>query len=167
VAIIGQSRGGNFAKVLAVRHPDLVSGIVTLGSPQLDPFDCHPFVRAQVQAIGALGSLGLPGLFSRRCRTGECCDSFWSDLKRPLREDVGYLAVYSRSDGVVNWRACLDPHARQLEIEATHIGMAVAPRAWRAVQHALADFRVRDRKPAARRRGRARRGNAPRLRSVA
>ncbi|MEA2427444.1 MAG: triacylglycerol lipase, partial [Thermoleophilaceae bacterium] len=38
VAIVGQSRGGNFAKVLAVRHPDLVSGIVTLGSPQLDPF---------------------------------------------------------------------------------------------------------------------------------
>src|SRR4051812_20254820 len=27
VAIVGQSRGGNFAKVLAVRRPDLVSGI--------------------------------------------------------------------------------------------------------------------------------------------
>src|SRR5215213_7838951 len=52
VAIIGQSRGGNLAKVLAVRHPELVSGIVTLGSPQLDPFDIHPLVRMQVYAVG-------------------------------------------------------------------------------------------------------------------
>src|SRR3954470_16070893 len=28
VAIVGQSRGGNMAKVLAVRHPELVSGVV-------------------------------------------------------------------------------------------------------------------------------------------
>src|SRR5919204_2440143 len=32
-AIIGQSRGGTFAKALAHRRPELVSGIVTLGSP--------------------------------------------------------------------------------------------------------------------------------------
>src|SRR5215210_2490659 len=29
VAIIGQSRGGSFAKVLACRRPDLVSGVIT------------------------------------------------------------------------------------------------------------------------------------------
>src|SRR3982751_2795195 len=61
--VIGQRRGGNLAEVLAVRHPDLVSGIVTLGSPQLDPFDIHPFVRAQVYAVGTLGTIGVPGLF--------------------------------------------------------------------------------------------------------
>src|SRR5438046_6772530 len=35
--IVGQSRGGTFARVLAVRRPDLVRGIVTLGSPHLAP----------------------------------------------------------------------------------------------------------------------------------
>jgi hypothetical protein len=35
--------------------------------------------------------------------------------------------------------------------------MAVSPRAWRAEQHALADFRSTDRGPAARRRKPARR----------
>src|SRR4051794_30314552 len=35
-AIIGQSRGGTFAKVLAARRPDLVSGVLMLGTPQLD-----------------------------------------------------------------------------------------------------------------------------------
>jgi triacylglycerol lipase len=54
VAIVGQSRGGNFAKVLAARRPDLVSGIVTLGSPQLDPLAVHPLVRAHVYTLGAL-----------------------------------------------------------------------------------------------------------------
>jgi triacylglycerol lipase len=167
VAIIGQSRGGNFAKVLAVRRPDLVSGIVTLGSPQLDPLDIHPFVRAQVYAVGALGSVGLRGLFSVGCLTGQCCERFWEDLQRPLREDIGYLSVYSKSDGVVNWRSCLDPHAEQLEIAASHIGMAVAPRAWRAVEQALKDFRATDRGPATPRRSAASRGAQPRLRRVA
>ena len=170
VAIIGQSRGGNFAKVLAVRHPDLVSGIVTLGSPQLDPFDIHPFVRAQVYAVGTLGALGVPGLFSHRCRSGRCCEAFWDDLRKPLRDDVGYLSVYSKSDGVVNWRACLDPGAEQLEIDASHVGMAVSPRAWRAVEHALGGFRERDRGPARARKKPARktgRRAAPQLRQVA
>jgi triacylglycerol lipase len=171
VAIIGQSRGGNFAKVLGVRHPDLVSGIVALGSPQLDPFDIHPFVRAQVYAVGTLGFLGVPGLFSHRCRSGRCCESFWDDLRKPLRDDVGYLSVYSKSDGVVNWRSCLDSGAKHLEIDASHIGMAVSPRAWRAVEQALVGFRAVDRgpararnKPAARKAGRR---AAPHLRQVA
>jgi triacylglycerol lipase len=172
VAIVGQSRGGNFAKVLAVRHPDLVSGIVTLGSPQLDPFDIHPFVRAQVFAVGTLGTLGVPGLFKHSCKWGKCCGEFWEDLQKPLRDDVGYLSVYSKSDGVVNWRSCLDPHAEQLEIDASHMGMAVSPRAWRAVAQALSDFRAIDRGPSrgekrASRRSTARRRPAVKLRSVA
>jgi triacylglycerol lipase len=150
VAIVGQSRGGNFAKVLAVRHPDLVSGIVTLGSPQLEPLDIHPFVRAQVYAVGTLGTLGLRGLFKHTCLWGDCCKPFWEDLQKPLRGDVGYLSVYSRSDGVVNWRSCLDPCAEHVEIDASHCGMAVSPRAWRAVAGALADFRALDRGPGSR-----------------
>ena len=33
VVVIGQSRGGVFARALGARRPELVSGIVTLGSP--------------------------------------------------------------------------------------------------------------------------------------
>ncbi len=168
VALIGQSRGGNFAKVLAVRHPEYVSGIVTLGSPQVDPLDIHPFVRAQVFAVGALGTIGLRGLFSHGCLKGKCCDSFWDDLQKPLRKDVGYLSVYSKSDGVVNWRSCLDPHAHEhIEINASHIGMAISPRAWRSVEGALKQFREADRGPIAPKKTRRRRAAAPQLRRVA
>jgi pimeloyl-ACP methyl ester carboxylesterase len=147
VAIIGQSRGGNLAKVLAVRHPELVSGIVTLGSPQLDPFAIHPLVRMQVYAVGTLGTLGIRGFFKHGCKTGACCERFWQDLAGPTPPGVGYLSVYSKSDGVVHWRACLDPAAEHLEIRASHVGMSVHPRAYRAVAAALAEFRAADRGP--------------------
>jgi triacylglycerol lipase len=140
--VIGQSRGGSMAKVLAGRRPDLVAGIVTLGSPQLDPLAIHPLVRLQVQAVAGVGSLGAPGLFKRSCIDGDCCADFWTELAGPLPEGVGFVSIYSKSDGVVDWRACLDPCADQhVEIGASHIGMAVSPAAWRAVAGALERFR--------------------------
>jgi triacylglycerol lipase len=139
--VIGQSRGGGFAKVLAVRRPDLVCGLVTLGSPQVDPLAVHPLVRLQVQAVGRLGSLGAPGLFKLSCLADDCCASFWDELSGPLPRGVGFVSVYSRSDGIVDWRACLDPAADELvEISGTHCGMAVNPAAWRAVAGALDRF---------------------------
>src|SRR5947208_191801 len=56
VAIVGQSRGGAMARLLAVRRPDLVSGIVTLGSPLTNQLAVHPLVRAQVLGVGLLGT---------------------------------------------------------------------------------------------------------------
>lgn len=144
-AIVGQSRGGTLAKVLARRRPDLVSGIVALGSPQVDPFAIHPVVRLQVEAVSRLGSLGTPGLFKRSCLDGDCCSSFWEDLAAPLPSGVEFVSVYSKNDGVVHWRSCLDPHATKLvEIRASHCGMAVSPAAWRTVADALANLRALD-----------------------
>jgi triacylglycerol lipase len=152
--VIGQSRGGAFAKVVAARRPDLICGIVTLGAPQMSPLAVHPLVRLHLHAVGALGSLGAPGLFSRACLDGECCAEFWSELAGPLPAGVGFVAVYSRSDGIVDWRACLDPCAdEQVEIGASHIGMAVNPAAWKAIASALDRFARGDgRRPAARER---------------
>jgi triacylglycerol lipase len=152
VAIVGQSRGGNFAKVLAKRRPDLVSGIVTLGSPQLNPVAIHPLVRAQVYAVGTLGTLGARGVFRRSCLWGDCCKSFWDDLAGELPRRVGYVSVYSRSDGIVDWRACLDPGAEHVEVSASHCGMAVNVGTYEALAAALSDFRVRDRRGRARER---------------
>jgi pimeloyl-ACP methyl ester carboxylesterase len=142
--IIGQSRGGTLARVLAVRHPEMVSGIVTLGSPTLNPFAVHPIVRAQIEAVGRLGTAGAPGLFGRGCRDGDCCEPFWGDLVADFPSEVEYLSIYSRSDGIVDWRACLDPAARLLEVSATHCGMSVNATVYRAVAEELKLGRARD-----------------------
>ncbi len=139
--IVGQSRGGSLARVLAQRRPELVRGIVTLGSPSQDTLAIHPLVRLQVEGIAVLGRLGAPGLFKRSCLDGACCESFWADLAAPLPTGIGSVSIYSRSDGVVDWHACVDPAAdANVEIAASHCGMAVSPAAYRAVANALESF---------------------------
>jgi triacylglycerol lipase len=141
VAIIGQSRGGVLARALAVRRPDLVSGIVTLGAPSLAMLRVHPLVLLQVGVVGALGTGRVPGLFSLRCLRGTCCNGFRTDLAASFPEEVRYVSVYSRSDGIVDWRACLDPAAdEQAEITASHCGMALNREAYEVLARALADF---------------------------
>jgi triacylglycerol lipase len=144
-AIVGQSRGGTLAKVLAYRRPELVAGVIALGSPQIDPLAVHPVVRLQVEAVSRLGSLGAPGLFKRSCLDGDCCASFWEALATPLPDSVPLVSVYSKSDGIVDWRSCLDPDATELvEIGASHCGMAVSRSAWRAVARGLESFHAAD-----------------------
>jgi triacylglycerol lipase len=145
VAVIGQSRGGALGKVLSVRRPDLVSGVVALGAPILDPLGVHPLVRMQVFTVGTLGTLGVRGFFKHSCRYGSCCQRFWKDLKKPVPDGVGFLSIYSKNDGIVKWHACIDPSAVNHEIASSHIGMAVHPDAYRAIAGALAAFRGRSR----------------------
>jgi pimeloyl-ACP methyl ester carboxylesterase len=149
VVLVGQSRGGTFARVIAVQRPDLVSGIITLGSPLISSFDIHPVVRLNIRVVGALGTVGAPGMFSLSCLKGECCETFRNDLQAPFPEDVGFVSIYSKSDGVVRWRSCLDPAAKHVEVHASHCGMAVNPGAYRAMATALDRFRRQERKRAA------------------
>lgn len=138
VAVVGQSRGGTMARGLAVRRPDLVSAIVTLGSPMVDQFAIHPLVRAQVTALGALGTFGLPGLIGRGCTHGDCCAETRARRADAFPRDVRFVSVYSRSDGIVDWRSCLDPAAEHVEVRSSHIGMAVHADVFRAIAGALA-----------------------------
>ena len=55
-------------------------------------------------------------------------------------DGVGFVSVYSRRDGLVDWHACLDPRAQPVEVEASHIGMAVSAPAYRAIDRALREF---------------------------
>jgi pimeloyl-ACP methyl ester carboxylesterase len=155
VAIIGQSRGGSFARVLAVRRPDLVSGIINLGSPTTRQLAIHPVVKAQVLAVGVAGTLGVPGLFSLSCLMNRCCAPFWEDLEAPFPEDVGFLSVYSKTDGVVDWHACQDQAAdRQVEVVASHVGMAVNVPVYAEIADALERYRELDAGRAAKKRRR-------------
>lgn len=142
VAIIGQSRGGIIARALAKRRPDLVSGIVTLGSPNAGMLNVHPLVLASVLGVGTLGTLRIPHLFTFNCLFGECCRDFRDSLHAPeFPEDVGYKALYSRHDGIVAWRACLDAAADELiEVASSHCGMAVNTHVYGIVGRALAEF---------------------------
>jgi len=138
--IVGQSRGGTFARALAARHPDLVSGIVTLGSPLIDQLAVHPLVMLNVRVMSKLGAAGLPGLFTPDCFDGECCAELRDSLEEPFPSEVGFVSIYSRSDGIVDWHSCLDPAAEHVEVASSHCGMSVNADVYRVTARALAEF---------------------------
>jgi triacylglycerol lipase len=135
--VVGQSRGGTLARALAAKHPDQAAAVMTLGSPVLDQLAISPSVLRTVRSVAFLGDLGIRGLFTNECRDGDCCSEFRTLLKAPLRADAPAIAVYSRSDAIVDWRACLDPSAEWVEIDGSHSGMAVNADVYRALERLL------------------------------
>jgi len=125
IVLIGQSRGGQLARVLAVRNPDVVGGLVMLGSPVIDPLQVGPAVLRAVRSVARLGDLGVPRMFSSECGDGPCCETYREHLLAPLPQTTRALAIYSRSDGIVAWQSCLDPYAEQIEVDSSHSGMSV------------------------------------------
>jgi triacylglycerol lipase len=137
VVLIGQSRGGAIARALAVRNPEHVRGLAMLGSPVRDALAVAPPVLRTVRWLAALGDLRIPGLFSTSCRDGACCEEFREDLAAPLDPRIRSMAVHSRSDAIVDWRACVDTYGQQFEVDSSHCGMSVHPDVYRHLDRML------------------------------
>ncbi|MFT4035646.1 MAG: hypothetical protein QM679_08735 [Patulibacter sp.] len=144
--------------MLAVRRPDLIASVTTLGSPiNATVDDFHPLLRRNLTWLSRLGDTR-SGYIATSCWIGApghpvpdtdlahdhpelldaaatCCERFWPDLAAPLDADVIGTAVYSRSDGIVRAGACIAPGYRPVEIRASHVGMATSAQAY----HAIAD----------------------------
>ncbi len=128
VQLVGHSLGGMIARGLAVRRPDLVSGIVTMGSPMMAPAAHHRALSWGVDALVRLSRAGVPGLMTQECVAGACARESFDESREPLARGVGFTAIYSHHDGVVDWRACIDPTAVPVRVDASHCGMAFDPR---------------------------------------
>ncbi|MSX02563.1 MAG: hypothetical protein F2813_05310 [Actinobacteria bacterium] len=150
VAIVGQSRGGSCARVLAVRHPRRVNRVIGLGSPLVARMeDFHGLLRIQIRALQNAQRLGAPGLLGEACERSwqaysfgldpiGCCTQFWTDMDADMPKSTLFASLYSRTDGVLNWRTCLDPEAQQIEVNSSHCGMAVNREVYQQVGNLLA-----------------------------
>ncbi len=88
-----------------------------------------------------LSRAGVPGLMSEDCVAGACARRSFDEGRAPMPASVDFTAIYSRRDGIVDWRACVDPLATPLEVRVSHIGMALDPRVIVAVTQALRSVR--------------------------
>jgi hypothetical protein len=52
---------------------------------------------------------------------------------------VRAVAIYSRTDGIVSWQACLDPQASHVEVKSSHTGMSVNRNVYRVLGGILDD----------------------------
>jgi dienelactone hydrolase len=122
VSIVGWSLGGVYARDLALQAPDMVRYVVTLGSPFTNDVRATNATRLYEALSGETVE-----------ESAELRNAIAGDLPVPT------TSIYSRSDGIVNWRTChLRPsdRAENLEVQlASHVGLSVNP----AVLWAVAD----------------------------
>ncbi len=143
VMVVGHSLGGLLARGLAARRPDLVSGVITMGSPLLAPSAVHNLLLANVQLLLALQRRGFAKVMGADCTAGECARSMWEESRRPVGHELPFTSIYSRRDGIMDWRACLDPAATAVEVPTSHCGMAIDPVVFDVVTSSLADVTAR------------------------
>ena len=124
ISLIGQSLGGAYARLLAARRPDAVRGVITLGSPVTGHPRSSNAWRVYEFTSGASSVDPLR----------------WKQVTDTPK--VPTTSIYSRSDGVVAWRSSIDasgvPHAENIEVVSSHVGMAVHPLVLYAVADRLA-----------------------------
>jgi pimeloyl-ACP methyl ester carboxylesterase len=127
VSIVGHSLGGLMARGIAARRPDLVDAIVTLGSPILAPGAAHPLLLFDLKMVTRLQLAGLGTMMGEDCTSGACARSSWEQAQVPLATGTSFTSVFSRRDGIIDWRSCLDPQATTVEVSTSHLGMAFDP----------------------------------------
>jgi len=129
ISLIGWSLGGIFARVLARHQPNHFRQVITLGSP----FRMVPGDRSAVSALwDSVSHLHDESFF----------EPLLDESRPPLLMPA--TSIYTRTDGVVHWRYCLDlkgPLAENIEVFGSHSGLGFNP----SVGYAVADrLRLRE-----------------------
>jgi triacylglycerol lipase len=138
IHLIGHSLGGALARSAAAQMPERVASVITLGAPirglaaKASVMSAADLVRKQILERHEKGVLP-------NCYTSRCTCEFLNSLKGELPKSVRQTAIYTKMDGILDWRVCRtgDPNV-DLEVSATHIGMVFSPLVYSAVAHRLA-----------------------------
>ncbi len=120
VRLIGHSLGGVIARAAALRRANRVSHVVTLGSP-VDGLSAHPAVLAAAQLIH-----------------GDDLETCLATVQQALPVTIAETNIYSKSDGVVDWRTCHREDATAIEVSGTHTGLIANAAAYGAIANVLA-----------------------------
>ncbi|HTR25402.1 MAG TPA: alpha/beta fold hydrolase [Terriglobales bacterium] len=138
VHLIGHSLGGVIARSIAGQRPNDVASVITLASPIRGTVVNRAVLRAaeavRLRILREHGDGVLPS-----CYTGRCTCDFLNSLRRRVPDAMEETAIYTRHDGIVDWRYCMtmDPEV-DVEVCGTHIGMAFNPSVYAVVAERLA-----------------------------
>ncbi len=138
IHLIGHSLGGVIARSVAGSRPKSVASLITLASPIRGTVANRNIINAaeavRLRILKEHGDGVLP-----HCYTGRCTCNFVDSLRRDVPSSILQTAIYTRHDGIVDWRYCMtsDPGSN-FEIPGTHIGMAFNAAAYSIVAERLA-----------------------------
>lgn len=129
VHLIGHSLGGVMARIAACHRPELVASIITLAAP-------FRGVRAHwyVLWLGNRVRYRIQSKDVPQCFTGFCTCPAVLALQRELPATVNHCAIYTRTDGIVDWRACIhDNPLYNAEVCGTHVGLVFNQQVYRLI----------------------------------
>ena len=129
VTLVGHSRGGLLAKVLAQRRPDAIEQVIALGAPLADQSDITPLTQAAVGVVRTANEIG----FGLRMRSE---GRFAYDLAQAPA--VPTTSIYTRADDVVNFRSCIRPDIPSIAVWGSHNGLVSNPEVYRLLGRLLA-----------------------------
>lgn len=141
--LIGHSLGGLLARSAAVERPKQVAQIISLAAPFRD-IRVHPMILAAAGFVrGRIrGRRARDGAVQPECYTTECTCAFASAARRDLPKSVDHAAIYTETDGVMDWRNCIEEDDRlNAKVNGTHAGLAFNPQVYRKVAGLLAAAR--------------------------
>jgi triacylglycerol lipase len=138
VHLVGHSLGGVMARAVASQMPDYVASVITMGAP-FRRISAHQsilhlteLVRAQI--LMRHGEKVLPD-----CYTGKCTCAFLESIAGTIPRSVRQTAIFTKSDGIVDWRVCRTGRASaDFEVSATHLGLMFNPIVYDLVAQRLA-----------------------------
>jgi pimeloyl-ACP methyl ester carboxylesterase len=124
VRLIGWSLGGYLAREAARDKPELVHSVITLGTP----------------VVGGPKYTVVAHRFHRR---GIDMDAMEAEieLRNRILLRTPVTAIYSRSDAVVAWRACIDhngSNVEHVEVRTTHLGFGFSAEVYKIIAQRLA-----------------------------
>jgi triacylglycerol lipase len=137
VHLIGHSLGGVLSRGAAAQRLDLVSSVVTMGSP-FRGVKSHPFLLEMAEKIRRRIFVHYDDSHPPYCYTGYCDCVAVSDMQKVLPDHIKKTAIYSKTDGVVHWENCIYRDERKnFEVTSTHIGMAFNYQVYKLISERL------------------------------
>ena len=124
--LIGWSLGGVIAREIARDSPELVQQVITFGTPVVG----GPKYTVSAAAYRERG-VDLDVLEAQIAERNTI----------PIQAPIS--AIFSKSDGVVNWRSAIDyfsPDVDHIELDAAHAGLVINPDVWEITAQTIACY---------------------------
>ncbi len=138
VHLIGHSLGGIIGRAIATQRPGDIASVTTLGAPFRGTVAHRSILRAAEMVRNRILAKHSRAVLPD-CYTGRCTCDFLESLSCAMPASVLETAVYTESDGVVDWRYCkTDRPESDFPVSGTHIGLAFNPAVYSIIAARLA-----------------------------
>ena len=140
IVIVGHSLGGLVARALARQRPDLVRHVIAIGSPLRSGWQAvAPEVRPTLFAVHSFFQKFIEA--PQGCGTELCtCDFSKEAFGAELPTTVRFTSIYSRHDGIVDWRFATSEDGDCYEVDGLHTDLVVNVEVYRILSNVLAGY---------------------------